>query len=374
MNIGYSYWGLLGDYKEDKDGNSLSTPDGNASYSWSIIYEAQKRGHTVWTMQEDRDLPAFKKYGKNNFSSFSQEKRFEAYCSTLPSRGGLLPDLDILLLEWRFLIPGRNDPRQSDLPGWQPDLKRQTDLLNYYGSLGVPIVIFDLDHKLDEDAERTLLDSFGPIFTVFETSTKPLRTPIPRVRVEIPFVISDLLQISLKPVDDKRKMSYVGSRYERDDVIDEWIKPLSDRWPGQIEFWGNWTADYNFSEVQARWPNINYRDRITMKDFDKAYNGTAACPLIAKKSYLKQGFVTARLWETLLFGTIPLGLASHTGIDQYLPQELIVKNADDLGNKTEWLSQMNIEQREELRRVIVKKIEFMDVKNFLDKLEGVRNG
>jgi hypothetical protein len=184
-------------------------------------------------------------------------------------------------------------------------------------------------------------------------------------------VISDLLQHPLKAVEADRKISYVGSRYERDDVIDKWIKPLSDKWPQKIEFWGNWTAEYNFAEVKAKWPNINYRDRITMKDFDKAYNGVAGCPLIAKQSYLDQGFVTARLWETLLFGTIPIGLGNHFGIDEYLPQDLIVTSAEELGNKIEWLSKMSIVEREGLSREIVDQISFMDVRNFLDKLEGV---
>ena len=63
MRLGYSYWGFLGDYKEDHLGNALSTPDGNASYSWSIIHEAQSRGHEVYLMQQDRDWPAYKRHG-----------------------------------------------------------------------------------------------------------------------------------------------------------------------------------------------------------------------------------------------------------------------------------------------------------------------
>ena len=45
MNVGYSYWGFLGDKKLDEKFNEVSTPDGNAFYSWSIIREIQKRGN-----------------------------------------------------------------------------------------------------------------------------------------------------------------------------------------------------------------------------------------------------------------------------------------------------------------------------------------
>ena len=374
MNIGYSYWGFLGDYKEDTQGKPLSTPDGNASYSWSIIYEAINRGHEVYLMQEDRDWPASARLGIKNFQSFSRDKRFTAYSAARKTLGHDFPHLDLLLLEWRFPIPGRNTPLEKAYSGFQPDLERQENLIEYYGRLKTPIIIFDLDHKITYADEAALLKAYGPIFTIFETSVRPLQTPIPRVRVEIPFVIDDLLQRPLQPVDPKRKLVYVGSRYERDDVIEHWIKPLSDRWPQEIEFFGNWTADYNFDEVKAKWPNVKYMDRISMKDFDKAYATAVACPLIAKSSYLQTGFITARLWEALLFGTLPLGLSVHHGIDQYLPAELIAKNPDDLAMLVQILSSMSYERRQELHRRVVEKIRFMDVSHFLDKLESVQKG
>jgi hypothetical protein len=222
--------------------------------------------------------------------------------------------------------------------------------------------------------EQLLVRSFGNTLTIFETSVMPLQTTIPRARVEIPFVIDDLLQRPLQAVDEQRKLVYVGSRYERDDVIDKWIKPLSNRWPQQIEFFGNWTAEYNFAEVKAKWPNVKYMDRITMKDFDKAYATAVACPLIAKSSYLKTGFITARIWEALLFGTLPLGLSVHTGIDQYLPIELIARDPEDLATLVHVLSRLSLESRQELHHRVVEKIRFMDVSHFLDKLESIQKG
>ena len=369
MKIGYSYWGFLGDFKEDLQGNSLSTPDGNASYSWSILFEALRRRHQIYLMQIDRDLPAFVRHGPENFASFSKDKRLKSYLAAEKTGGEDLPELDVLLLEWRFPIPGRNTVDDQDKPEFQPDLLRQAQLLEYYGKTGTRIIIFDLDHKISEETEMQLIRDFGKRFTIFETSVRPLQTSIPRVRVEIPFVIRDLLQHTLQAVDTKRKLVYIGSRYERDDVIDAWIKPLTDLWPQQIEFYGNWTADYNFAEVKAKWPKVKFMDRITMKDFGKAYGTAVACPLIAKSSYLDTGFITARIWEALLFGTLPLGLSSHTGIRQYLPDELVADDPHDLASIVLSLSRMSLEARTELHCEVVEQIGFMDVSHFLDRIE-----
>jgi hypothetical protein len=369
MRVGYAFHGFVGDYKEDEGGHALSTPDGNASYSWSILWEAQRRGHDVYAMQQDRDWPAFRRHGRYDFASFSMEKRFLSYLRTHQTAGTSFPDLDVLLLEWRFPIPGRNTQADIGKPGYQPDLARQVDLLNHYGDAGTRIVLFDLDHKITADDESWIRPA-----AIFDTSSRPLRLTMDRTRVEIPFHIPDLLQHPTKDVDPSRKLVYVGSRYERDDVIEEWIRPASDRWPQKVEFFGNWTSECNFAEVRAMWPNVRYRDRITMKDFGEAYGTAVACPLIAKRTYLERGFVTARIWEALLFGTLPVGLSSHTGIGDYLPDELIVRDPAHLIDIVDGLSRMSTAERDGLRRKVVEKIDFMDVRNFLDHLEAAAKG
>ena len=120
------------------------------------------------------------------------------------------------------------------------------------------------------------------------------------------------------------------------------------------------------------WPNIKYNGRITTKDFRKAYGDAVACPLLAKKSYLETGFITPRPWEALLFGTIPVGLSTHYGIENYVMRECIVKDADDLADTVEWLAGMNEGHRRFFREENIKLISHMDVKNFVDELEKVR--
>ncbi|MHB8407826.1 MAG: hypothetical protein ACYDHY_06885 [Acidiferrobacterales bacterium] len=362
MRVGYSYWGFLGDHREDADGNVLSTPDGNATYSWAIIHELQKRGHTVFAMQQDRDRPATSRYGKENFSSFSTEKRSKAYQNMVQTEGKTLPRLDLLLVEWRFPIPGRNTSEVRGKPEYQPDLDRQRDILAHYSKTPCEIVLWDLDHKLNMQDE---LDY--NISAILETSVTPVvGFGQERTRIEPPFVMADVLQFPTQDADPDQLLAYVGSRYERDEVIDRYVGPVQTRYPGRVHFYGNWTREPNISECKARWPGVQYHGRITPKDFGRAYAQAVACPLLAKESYLQTGFITPRPWEALLFGTIPVGLSEANGIGQYTN---FVAGPHDLVDMVADMSSESLHTRHVWREELAHKLSFMDVKNFVNTLE-----
>lgn len=365
LRIGYSFWGFLGDHKLDLHGNEVSAPDGNATYSWSILYEAQRRGHTVFAMQKDRDMPAWERLGADNFAAFSQGRRIVAYTGTRATGGVELPELDVLLLEWRWPIKGRNSGIDRSHPDYQPDLDRQLQLLRHYSGK-IPIIIWDLDHKLETTDEA----AWHPD-AIFETSVHPALNLIERTQIQAPFCMDAILEHNTRMVDPRRKLVYVGNRYERDDVIDEYVRPVSDAFPGGVEFWGGWTREPNLSECKARWPNVSYHGRITTREFRDAYATAAGVPLLAKRSYLRTGFVTPRIWEALLFGSIPIGLEEMTGIHQYLPSRLIARSGNDLAFIAHELSRMNLEERDALRRLVADLIGFMDVRGFLDRIEDV---
>lgn len=372
MRLGYSFWGFLGDHKLDDLGRPISAPDGNATYSWSIIHEVQRRGGTVVSLQEDRDWHAYKKLRRQNFEAFSTQKRYDAYmnCMQAPET---FPELDVLLLEWRWPIDGRNCDFTKDLHPdtgmpifahdpfkHQPDFRRQCDLLRHYAETKTKIIVWDLDHKLTAANERD-----WRIDAIFETSSKPRELTRPRTRVEPPICTEDLLQLSPEPQDPNRKLVYVGSRYERDDVIDEFIGPVADRFPGQVEFWGKWDGD-----CRERWPKIRFMDRITVRDFRRVYGSAAACPLLAKRSYLESGFITPRPWEALMFGTFPIGLSPAPEIERYCLWT--AKDGQEMGDRALELSEISVAQKHEYREMLAERLKFMDVKNFVDKIESVR--
>lgn len=385
MRIGYSFWGFLGDNKLDESLNEISAPDGNATYSWSLIWEMQRRGHTVLSMQEDRDYPAWKKFGKDNFASFSQEKRVSVYQNLKHTFGSpeILPELDLLLVEWRFPIFGRNCNSWEGQPvfpsDWthgehrevrpdgqeeilQPDLLRQYQILRHYKQKKTKIVFWDLDHKL-----RTNEEAYWKPDAILETSHSPLKLFKERTRVEPPIITADLLQHPTLPPDPNRKAVYIGSRYERDDVITKWLRPLSESYPGSVEFHGNWLKTVD--ECRKLWPNISYNPRCTVQDFRRIYGTAASCPLLAKQSYLDSGFITPRPWEALMFGTIPIGLGAAKGIEQYV--EFCAHDGTDMIEVAELLAGLDVKERDRIRKENVARLEFMDARFFVDTLEKV---
>ena len=372
MRIGYSYWGFLGDQKLDANGKELSTPDGNATYSWAILHEALRRRHDVYAMQEDRDEPAYDKLGLANFNAFSRWNRCSAYGLTKQTVGtdNEFPELDVLLLEWRMPIIGRNCERAGD--GFlyydpkihQPDWERQRQLLDHYGSKDTKIIVWDLDHKFMESDE---LES--ECDAIFETSARPRRFTMDRISVEFPTLVRDLLQYPTKSADLRQKLVYIGSRYERDDVITEWIKPASERFPGMVWFYGNWLK--SLDECKKLWPCVNYQDRITTSGFREAYGEAVACPLLAKRSYLETGFITPRPYEALLFGTLPIGLKTHLGVERYVLPGHIAESGEHMVELVEEMSNYAYHVRDMFRRNNVEQLEFMDAKYFVDKIEDV---
>jgi len=277
-----------------------------------------------------------------------------------------LPELDVVLIEWRFPIPGRNCKIDKNDKGYQPDLDRQLQVLQHFKSKDTKIILWDLDHKLTaEDELRWVPDA------IFETSVEPLDNGFIRTRVEPPVVIDDLYQFPTTLCSPSRKLVYVGSRYERDDIIEEWIKPVSDEFPHQVEFWGNWTREPNLTECLEKWPNILYNRRITMSDFKSVYSTAVACPILGKRSYFESGFITPRPWEALLFGTIPVGLEGHLGVDDYVLFKAV--DPDDLIDIVDYLSNVDLTERNEIRSANIEKIRFMDASYFFDKIEDVMN-
>ena len=134
--VGYFYWGYLGDKKFDKNGNEVSTPDGNAFYSWSIIKALQDAGHLVYLFS-DRDNVGSTKMGSDLFASFAQEPRTAAYIDSVHTLGRededrILKDMEYAIVEWRWEIPGRNDEQTkiNNPSGYQPDLEMMKDIIS----------------------------------------------------------------------------------------------------------------------------------------------------------------------------------------------------------------------------------------------------
>lgn len=374
MRIGYHFHGFLGDVKLGPDGQEISTPDGNATYSWSIVHAARQRGWSVIPLGKCLDEPAAAKFGSDLFSAFSQQKRIKVFEHMLTQGWCRMsdinfPEVDLVLLEWRWPIPGRNTPEDRGTPGFQGDLDRQNELIELYSKIKVPIIIWDLDQKITIEDEVRLRSK---VLAIIETcSVDQKKHIIPRFRVEPPFIVNDLLQFEGSEWNFPRpywNLGYIGSRYERDESIDHWICPTKSRSKNslRVKFWGKWEPS---EEVESRWPGITFANRIGVRSFHEAYSSCSAVPLLAKESYYRSGFITPRPWEAILFGSIPIGLQGHLGIERYC--YCVAQDHEDLMQKAIHLKNISHLRRNIIREEIAHNLRFVDARFFLDKLEEI---
>ncbi len=128
MRIGYSCWGFLGP-------GILDTPDGGRSHRRTLVDGLGALGHQLVFLQTNRDL---------------HEAGLDLRDHYRWDPG--LPELDVLLLEWRWPIPGRNTATACGTAAHTCDLHRQDELLAHY-TLGqhTPTLLWDKDRRLAID-------------------------------------------------------------------------------------------------------------------------------------------------------------------------------------------------------------------------------
>lgn len=372
---GYSFWGFLADVKLDANYNELSTPDGNAFYSWSIIQALQNKNYEVLTIMPDRDQYAVSKYDRDAFSAWATDKRYSAYskCHHLNyddiNREKIfdawdcceLYECEFILHEWRMLIPGRNDLTMSrDIDTWQPDYFLQLCLLDYCALHDIHLFIFDLDYKLVyddiKDMRNVTILELGNKWSYFNAET-----------VYIPFDFSSINEFDPASVDDREyDLVYVGNRYERDWCINKYIPESLDK----CIIYGNWKESGRDSET--RWPLLKFGKRLQLRDMHNAYNTSVCTILFAKREYCKYHFMTARIIEAVFYGCIPLFIEEYgrITIDEFAGQcadLLTVRSKSDVVNKINMLKNDPILYANILT-YLRHRLQMMDAKHFVKQL------
>ena len=375
--VGYSFWGFLGDRKFDAKGNEISTPDGNAFYSWSIISELQKRGYKVVKMMPDRDVQGYIRMQDELFSSWAKQDRtcsFERSTKimfanfekenvfSLWDKCGLR-NSEFILHEWRMEIPGRNDLASKGSGGWQPDLLIQDCLIEYCKMNGIRLIIFDLDYKLSEEQVEEMKD-FVRIIELGDKWSKSKYANISK-KVYIPFDFSHINEFRIRN-NCRGNLVYIGNRYERDWCIDKYIP--EDLYGCMV--YGNWKEGGRDSE--SRWPNISFGKRLQTSEMNHVYSDYIATILLAKEEYCKHHFMTARLIEAVFYGTVPLFIEEYgeETIHEYAGMYANFLTVSDKENVVDTIQSLSIDRK--LRRKIIeylrKHLRMMDCKFFVDDL------
>ena len=401
--VGYSYWGFLGDVKMNSNCDIISTPDGNAFYSWSIIYNLLCREYDVVQVMPDRDAPAYSVYGKKLFDSWCNKLRDYAYTrmdKTMYNSYDLLLrfdkehdtlskdyvfaifdnaklyDCEFILHEYRMLIKGRNDydTMLSKGSSWQPDYFLQDCLFEYCTKNNIKLIIFDLDYKITDERIK-LIDSSDNMY-IIELGDK-YKDFSKATHVYIPFDFYNGIwefRVNGKNTDvinrKYNNLVYIGNRYERDWCIDKYI-------PTEIEgvkIYGNWTESGRDSA--ERWPNIEFMYRLQTSEMRKVYSNSLATVLLAKKEYCEHHFMTARLIEAIFYGTVPLFIEEY-GKDTIeffagrYADLLTVSSKADIIDRTYYFK-YNMQERRKIIHYLRRHLAtFMDVDNFVNVLLSI---
>lgn len=315
--VGYSFWGFLSDVKLDKNGNELSTPDGNAYYSWAIINSFQKLNYQVIAPFPNRDIHAHSQLRNNMFGIWANKIRANSYNNTIycdfPDKLNDVSEQEVfdiwdnkqlnacefILHEWRMEIPNRNLLAEKENDWWQPDLFLQECLINYCKKNNIKLFIFDLDNKLD----KSKLNYFNCV--ILELGNKWSKEDSTILSTPMPFNIDCINQFKIND-NFIYNMIYIGNRYERDWCIDKYIPTDID----DVLIYGNWLEGNKDSA--SRWPKLTFKHRIQQRDMLNIYNNSVCTILLAKKDYCDNNIMTGRVAESVLYGTIPLFISEYS--------------------------------------------------------------
>lgn len=296
MRIGFSFWGFLGP-------GIIDTPDGGRFWRRAIVDELIALGHDVMLLQSDRD-------------------RIEAD-QTLPYQWDTgFPEIDALMCEWRWPLPGRNTtPCGSG--GHTCDLHRQTDLITTYTNAGVPTLVWDTDRQLPADAPLRQLRNV----TVCEPGLAPppgtvsLPTPVPDHLLDV----ADPAELAARP--RWLPLAYVGNQYDRDDDFDVFFAPAAARFPHQVA--GKWTRT-------SRWHWVNFTGRCAFPQTRAIYLTAITTILLNPARYSRVGHVSQRLCEAVLAGCLPLTPTTLACADGYTPRVLHVADGPETVERIAW--------------------------------------
>lgn len=381
--IGYSYWGFLADIKLNSSYEKISTPDGNAFYSWSIIKELQKSTDVI-SIMPDRDKYAVEKLGLVAFDAWATVDRLCAYSAMKHIEYNLdlhtcseediftifdayhIDKLEYILHEWRMVINGRNTLDCRNDQTWQPDLFLQNCILKYCKSHNVKLLIFDLDYKLEE----TDIADYADIVTILELGDKWRHSNLKSKKVYIPFDFSHINDFSVaSSLHRPCNLIYIGNRYERDWCIDKYI-PYG--FPAVV-IHGNWTE--NGRDSEDKWPMLDFRHRLQTSEMHAAYATSICTILLAKKEYCQYHFMTARIIEAIFYGTLPLFIEEYgkAVISEFAGEYadmLTVSSSDDVVNKIKYFG-MHENEYDLILKYLRDRLKMMDASNFIGEINDI---
>jgi hypothetical protein len=308
--IGYSFWGFLGN-------GIIDTPDGGRIHRLPFIKALINNGFDIILLQKNRDLDE------------TNHKVLEEGLTFSPSG---FPDIDYLFLEYRWIINGRNNLTNKQYPEYTPDYDRQEELIAYYKGK-IPIAVWDKDLKLKNDNEFDL---------VFENTfiTNPHRKRL-LFSLDEKLLKDTIKKLSEYEISSKNHdLVYVGNQYERDESFQIYINQAAKSLNSKTRVYGNWNKyPERYLLNKEQFNNVSFQERIGFENMANIYSESLCTVLIAPQRYYTKGQITQRLFEATLSLCIPLIPKEYYGVNEFIVEELIVKNSTDVVDKINEIKQ-----------------------------------
>ncbi len=269
MRIGYSFWGFLGP-------GIIDTPDGGRSHRRTLIDGLIAAGHDIVFLQRNRDL---------------DEAGLDLRHPYVWNDG--LPDVDVLFLEWRWPIPGRNTTGCGS-PGHTCDLHRQDELVTrYLLEHRLPTILWDKDLQLPDDSPLRRMPSVVVCEAALVPSPRAVSLLFPVADADIDGADPVRLAAMLRPLP----LVYIGNQYDRDEAFSAFFAPAAARFEHRVA--GKWTRT-------ADWPHVNFTGRCPFPHVRELYESALATVLLLPERYARAGQMTQRLFEAVLAGCLPI--------------------------------------------------------------------
>ncbi|MEO5877936.1 MAG: hypothetical protein ABIS86_04525 [Streptosporangiaceae bacterium] len=291
MRIGYSFWGFLGDGVTD-------TPDGGRSHRRTLIDGLFAAGHDIVFLQANRDL----------------DEATTDLPYTWASDG--YPQVDALMLEWRWPIDGRNTTSCS-AAGHTCDLHRQADLVSHYTQAGLPTVLWDKDRQLPADDPLRS----QPNVTVCEAALHPSSDAVSLLFPVADSVLDHADPNKLAASERRWLLTYVGNQYGRDDCFTTYFAPAADVHVDHLVA-GKWTDT-------QEWPHVRFIGRVAFAKVAELYGMSLSTILLLPDRHLRSGQMTQRLFESVLAGCVPLCPIEFRSAHRLIPDQLIVSGGTE---------------------------------------------
>ena len=342
-NIGISYWGFC---EKLKDSRAANTPDGHRYGRPILVDTLADRGHIVYAMQEKREPHCY----PGLLYAAGQEQ---------------LPDLDVLFIEWRFPTYKNFGDKK-----FEPDLDRQTELLNHYHGK-IPIVIWDADYKMTPEDELA-----WPEAIICDPALEPKRLTRDRHRLMFWTDWKALMHAS----EDSFEYGYVGNNYERENHFKQYYSIVSEalRMKGiQTKVHGNWLQispeRESPDELIRKHPYIAFGPRLNFLESMEILNSFIVTTHITKPSYANCGFISPRYLENLAFN-VP-ALVPHDFLkSDILGADWTIAEPGRHIKQIEFLAQSSRKSREDVveeQRSAMKKLNLFDVNQVAQFLENL---